>query len=426
MAISGQDWLTISETATHLSEVFNRKITEAQVYQYILQTRLKVAVYFPDKIKAQCTTAKPIKSDDGKIDHFNNTRLETHITDLWTLPLYDRLKDEVKRRLCELKGMQVKGGEVKGDFILTESGPRLNPKKNFNLHVSSENMQIICTLDSTIDEKSLNMVIRTQDLKEFIEFAKQDEEIENFVSLAAAVYDLAICRPNPPGISTEDYQNMKDIIIQQHIRDAAGQLENILSAHSLLQWIEVSPDAGLNLPSGAIIGSRRSLGYSPLEGLSLLSQLQQSGAFPQIGSTTGRRLKQIGFDKQKFVEYLNAFNISHTLDIETGRQFVPPDKVVVEMDRKTFKALSTTLPDPTDRPDEHSENDVSGEQLTPGTLRTTWAEIHSDSGMSRNTFKKWAVKAGIKWKNKDDKLEITLENILKVKSFMIEFKKNKK
>jgi hypothetical protein len=63
---------------------------------------------------------------------------------------------------------------------------------------------------------------------------------------------------------------------------------------------------------------------------------------------------------------------------------------------------------------------------TPDTISTTWQEIKSKSGMTRNTFQEWAGKVGVPWKNEEGEVQITLEDILRVKSFRDKTKKRTK
>jgi hypothetical protein len=138
---------------------------------------------------------------------------------------------------------------------------------------------------------------------------------------------------------------------------------------------------------------------SPRYSLKFLNLMENGAANPM----------DIGFARQAITEYLKRN--SHSSDVER------------------FKDKHASLSKVSEQQEGLSYEDIPSNQLTPGTLYTKWEDIQSPSGMTRHTFETWALKAGvIKWHNEKGELEITLENILKVKSFRDKTKKgqNKK
>ncbi len=55
-----KDWLTIADTARHLSKVFDDDFSEAEVLRLAIDGRLSLSVYFVNKAKARCGKIVPI------------------------------------------------------------------------------------------------------------------------------------------------------------------------------------------------------------------------------------------------------------------------------------------------------------------------------------------------------------------------------
>lgn len=141
-----KEWLTIPDTARHLSIMFGEEVSEADVLHLALDRHLTLSVNFVNSVRAECG---PVLTREAATQIFNgvyNTKLEVtrgeeirsgqfmgqfwqyernvvHIYGVWDLTMLGVERDDIEHRYQSMtSGPYVENTTAEGPFLSREDG----------------------------------------------------------------------------------------------------------------------------------------------------------------------------------------------------------------------------------------------------------------------------------------------------------------
>jgi hypothetical protein len=137
-----KEWLTIPDTARHLSIIFDAEVAEADVLRLALDGHLTLSVNFVNSVRATCGPLESREAATQIFDGANNTKLEVtrgqeirkgefwqrggkivYICGVWDLTLLGLERDDVEHRYqCMTGGPYLENTTAEGPFLSREDG----------------------------------------------------------------------------------------------------------------------------------------------------------------------------------------------------------------------------------------------------------------------------------------------------------------
>jgi len=189
-----KEWLTISDSAKHLSLIFKEEVTEADVLRFCLDEQLNLAIYFPNNVTAKSIKVVSIKSEGfPTFDGVNSSILgddalsvradEIHYLEgLYDVPMMAGNRLEVENKYQKIIG----GGELEVEYgrIIVERDGRMfslysklpqeqlkpiseDGNGNFSVDYVKREIAKFDYIPSISFPENSSLVIKTKSLKEF-------------------------------------------------------------------------------------------------------------------------------------------------------------------------------------------------------------------------------------------------------------------
>ena len=243
-----KEWLTIPDTARHLSIIFSEEVSEADVLRLALDGHLTLSVNFVNSVRAKCGPVLPREAVTQIFNGVDNTKIEVtrgdeirsgqfrgqfwqpepkvvHIYGVWDLTMLGIERDDIEHRYQSMtSGPYVEDTTAEGPFLSREDGTMC-----ILLDCFRDSLQYSLPSDGVL-------VVRTSALRELearvLELDKPPEksigqrERNTLLVIVAALAKLAKVEVNKPSAAAAAIGRQTELM---GTRVAARTIENHLN-----------------------------------------------------------------------------------------------------------------------------------------------------------------------------------------------------